>query len=116
MDLDIHERCEAIQHYAKVLVLSSKTVLWRNLRPDWVDEVKQELVSRNLDWLDEDSGQRPSSQDEPGFCDTPAWRSMLESVKHWSTILLSRRRDIDTVLGEVQRLLLLNPASSSLAV
>ncbi|OCT54113.1 hypothetical protein CLCR_00201 [Cladophialophora carrionii] len=105
MDLDLCGRLEAVQHYAKVLVLDKALELWRPCSDDWALQVNRDLVAANLDWLDDETDQRRSDDGDPRNCDSPAWPSMLENLNRWAMAFLSTRRDIDTSLGEVEKLL-----------
>ncbi|EXJ57158.1 hypothetical protein A1O7_07503 [Cladophialophora yegresii CBS 114405] len=105
MDLDLCGRLEAIQHYAKVLVLDKALDLWRPYSDDWALQVNRDLDAANLDWLDEGKDQPLFDEDDPRTCDSSAWRSMLENLNRWALAYLSTRKDIDTVLGEVGKLL-----------
>jgi hypothetical protein len=107
MDLDLYGRLEAIQHHAKVVVLDEALDLWMPYSDDWALEMNRDLDMSHVGWLDEDTEQRPSDDDDPDprNRDSPAWRSGLENLNHRAMAFLSPRKDIDTVLGEVGKLL-----------
>ncbi|KAJ9615649.1 hypothetical protein H2200_001725 [Cladophialophora chaetospira] len=105
MDLDLPGRIEAIQHYTKVFVLDLAIGMFIQFSRDRGLEILRDLDSADLDWLDDATAQRPSDDDDPRNCDSPAWTIMLEDLKRWALMFLGSRRDIDTVLGEVWKLL-----------
>ena len=105
MDLDLRSRIEAVQHFSKILVLDRAIASWEPDLPEWELEVKRDLNLPNMDWLDEDIDKRPSDDDDPRACQSPAWQSMLERLNNQTILYLSGRKDVDTVLGEVQKLL-----------
>jgi hypothetical protein len=104
-DVDLYGRIEAIQYYAKVFVLEKAMSGWGPRPWEWYIEVKNDLDNTNLAWLDEDSAQPPADDSSSINCESPAWISVLENLNRWAIASLSNRKDIDTVLGEVWKLL-----------
>ena len=104
MDLDLKGRVEAIQHYAKVLILERTSASWEPSAPEWELEVKRDLDLPERTWLNEDTDQRPSDDDDLRSCDSPAWESMLEYLRNQALAYLGGRKDTETILGEVQKL------------
>lgn len=105
MDLNLHDRIEAIRHYAKVFVLDLLEQS-EQIPRDQMFEISCDRHSHNPDWLDDDPAQRPSDDNDPRRRDSQAWATVLDELVRLSLMYLRSRRDVDTVMSEVSKLVL----------
>ena len=105
IDLDLASRFQAIQHYAKVFALDYVLDILIQYSGAQVAEILDDLSSQNMDWLEDDMAQRPSGTECPRNCGSPAWKDILGDLNRWAMAFLSARKDVDTVGGEINKLL-----------
>lgn len=103
MDMDIRTRVEAVQHYAKVLVLDHAFRTWQPHPRDKILEVGAELDGVDNTWVDADTDERPSEDCDLRTCDSIAWREMLERLDTDAVMYLGGQDG--TVLWRVRDLL-----------
>jgi hypothetical protein len=101
MDIDVRTRIEALQHYAKVLLLDHIFSTWKT-KPDGLQEVQRELNMVSNEWLNAETDQRPPVEDDPRTCQSAAWRSLLIHLRRESDKYLGGQDG--TVLGVAQAL------------
>jgi hypothetical protein len=101
MDIDARTRIEALQHYAKVLLLDRIFNTWET-SPARLQEVQRELNMVSNEWLNAETDQRPPVEDDPRTCQSAAWRSLLDHLKRESDNYLGGQDG--TVLGVAQAL------------
>jgi hypothetical protein len=102
MDIDVRSRIEALQHYAKVLLLDHIFGTWET-SPAELQEVQRELNMVSNEWLNAETDQRPPVEDDPRNCQSAAWRSLLDHLRTESDKYLGGQDG--TVLGVAQALL-----------
>jgi hypothetical protein len=101
MDIDVRTRIEALNHYAKVLLLDHIFSTWKT-NPARLQEVQQELNMVDNEWLNAETDQRPPVEDDPRTCQSAAWRSLLDHLRRESDNYLGGQDR--TVLGVAQAL------------
>ena len=103
MDLDIRNRIEAVQHYAKALVLN-RAFHTREPRPrERLSEVQRDLNVLDNEWLNADTDQRPPESSDSRRCDSVAWKQMLKHLNVHATRNLAGQKN--KVLAEARKLL-----------
>lgn len=103
MDMDICTRVEAVQHYAKVLVLNRAFRTWEPHPRDKIIEVGADLDIVDNMWLNADTDKRPPDDRDTRTCDSAAWREMLDRLDTDAVMYLGGQDR--TVLGQVRDLL-----------
>ncbi|KAF4984327.1 hypothetical protein FDECE_17114 [Fusarium decemcellulare] len=105
-DVDIRGRVEAIRHYSKVFVLDKAFTGWRTGRPGrevWAEEIAQELLTVDTEWLNNENGRRPDDRLDRRTCLSPAWKRILEHLEQEGATWLGQKEG--TTMGEIGRLL-----------
>lgn len=102
MDIDVRTRIEALQHYAKVLLLDHTFNTWETSSAR-LQEVQRELNMVSNEWLNAETDQRPPVENDPRTCQSAAWRSLLNYLRSESDTYLGGQDG--TVLGVAQALL-----------
>ena len=102
MDLHVRARIEAVQHYAKVLVLNYTFHAWDPSLAE-LQEVQQELNMVNNKWINAETDHRPPPEHDSRTCQSVAWTSLLDDLRTESDKYLGGQDG--TVLGIAQALL-----------
>ncbi|EXJ93251.1 hypothetical protein A1O3_01808 [Capronia epimyces CBS 606.96] len=103
MDIDVRTRVEAVQLYAKVLILNRAFRKWGPPNRDWILEVGNDLNMVDTMWLNEDTDQRPPEERDSRTCDSKAWLEMLDRLEVYSVKYLGG--EDETVLAKALKLL-----------
>ncbi|KAL1592197.1 hypothetical protein SLS59_009853 [Nothophoma quercina] len=83
MDLDIAQRLEGIEHFAKVFLLDLAFNTWDPADKEQLLSVQEDLNAADNSWLGERSSIRPAERETDKLkCTSPAWKSMLLHLEH----------------------------------
>ena len=83
MDLDIAQRLEGIEHFAKVFLLDLAFNTWDPADKGQLLSVQEDLNAADNSWLGERSSIRPAERETDKLkCTSPAWKSMLLHLEH----------------------------------
>lgn len=103
MDIDVRARVEAVQHYAKVLMLDHSFGTWEPVPRSRIEVVVADLNAVDNTWIDAETDQRPPEDRDTRSCTSPAWKEMLHRLDIAAKVYLGGNDNM--VLSQVRKLL-----------